>query len=153
MTIKEAQEAVDQWIKEYGVRYFSELTNMACLTEEVGELARVIARTYGIIPRSFIGRITPEDTLPGVKDLHARQLLPVKGLRKSDYFPDCKPGMFVEMPVYLGFFAESRLNRTQNRSALFGNKTCGLLAGSRTQGKTAVEGIADLQFEFSSHSV
>ena len=39
MTIKEAQEAVDQWIKEYGVRYFSELTNMACLTEEVGELA------------------------------------------------------------------------------------------------------------------
>lgn len=47
MTIKEAQEVVDQWIKEYGVRYFSELTNMACLTEEVGELARVIARTYG----------------------------------------------------------------------------------------------------------
>lgn len=47
MTIKEAQETVDQWIKEYGVRYFSELTNMACLTEEVGELARVIARTYG----------------------------------------------------------------------------------------------------------
>jgi NTP pyrophosphatase (non-canonical NTP hydrolase) len=47
MTIKEAQKAVDQWIKEYGVRYFSELTNMACLTEEVGELARVIARTYG----------------------------------------------------------------------------------------------------------
>ena len=41
MTIKEAQEAVDQWIKKYGVRYFSELTNMACLTEEVGELARV----------------------------------------------------------------------------------------------------------------
>lgn len=47
MTIKEAQEAVDKWIKTYGVRYFSELTNMACLTEEVGELARVIARTYG----------------------------------------------------------------------------------------------------------
>lgn len=47
MTIKEAQETVDKWIKEYGVRYFSELTNMACLTEEVGELARVIARTYG----------------------------------------------------------------------------------------------------------
>ena len=47
MTIKEAQEAVDKWIKEYGVRYFGELTNMACLTEEVGELARVIARTYG----------------------------------------------------------------------------------------------------------
>lgn len=47
MTIKEAQEAVDKWIREYGVRYFSELTNMACLTEEVGELARVIARKYG----------------------------------------------------------------------------------------------------------
>lgn len=47
MTISEAQQAVDQWIKQYGVRYFSELTNMACLTEEVGELARVIARTYG----------------------------------------------------------------------------------------------------------
>ena len=47
MTIEEAQQAVDKWVKEYGVRYFSELTNMACLTEEVGELARVIARTYG----------------------------------------------------------------------------------------------------------
>ena len=47
MTIREAQEAVDQWIREYGVRYFSELTNMAVLTEEVGELARVIARRYG----------------------------------------------------------------------------------------------------------
>ena len=47
MTIKEAQQAVDEWIREYGVRYFYELTNMACLTEEVGELARVIARKYG----------------------------------------------------------------------------------------------------------
>ena len=47
MTIKEAQIAVDEWIKTYGVRYFSELTNMAILTEEVGELARIIARTYG----------------------------------------------------------------------------------------------------------
>lgn len=47
MTIKEAQEEVDNWIKQYGVRYFSELTNMAILTEEVGELARVIARKYG----------------------------------------------------------------------------------------------------------
>lgn len=47
MTIREAQEAVDSWIKEYGVRYFSELTNMAVLTEEVGELARIIARKYG----------------------------------------------------------------------------------------------------------
>ena len=47
ITLNEAQRAVDQWIKEYGVRYFSELTNMAVLTEEVGELARVIARRYG----------------------------------------------------------------------------------------------------------
>jgi len=47
MTIHEAQATVDQWIKEYGVRYFSELTNMAVLTEEVGELARVMARKYG----------------------------------------------------------------------------------------------------------
>lgn len=47
MTIDEMQKQVDQWIHEYGVRYFSELTNMACLTEEVGELARVMARTYG----------------------------------------------------------------------------------------------------------
>lgn len=47
ITIKEAQEAVDHWIKTYGVRYFSELTNMAVLTEEVGELARIMARKYG----------------------------------------------------------------------------------------------------------
>ena len=47
MTIQEAQERVDAWIKQYGVRYFNELTNMAILTEEVGELARVMARTYG----------------------------------------------------------------------------------------------------------
>lgn len=47
MTIQEAQKAVDSWIKTYGVRYFSELTNMACLTEEVGELARVMSRKYG----------------------------------------------------------------------------------------------------------
>lgn len=46
-TLRGAQHAVDQWIKTYGVRYFSELTNMACLTEEVGELAKVIARKYG----------------------------------------------------------------------------------------------------------
>ena len=45
MTIQEAQRRVDEWIRQYGVRYFSELTNMACLTEEVGELARVMART------------------------------------------------------------------------------------------------------------
>ena len=47
MTIQEAQARVDAWIREYGVRYFSELTNMAVLTEEVGEVARVIARRYG----------------------------------------------------------------------------------------------------------
>ncbi len=47
MTIKEAQNAVDAWIRQYGVRYFSELTNMTVLTEEVGELARVMARKYG----------------------------------------------------------------------------------------------------------
>lgn len=47
ITLRGAQEMVDTWIKIYGVRYFSELTNMAVLTEEVGELARVIARKYG----------------------------------------------------------------------------------------------------------
>ncbi len=47
ITIREAQEKVDKWIKTYGVRYFSELTNLAILTEEVGELARIMARTYG----------------------------------------------------------------------------------------------------------
>ena len=47
MTISEAQQKVDEWIKTIGVRYFSELTNMAILTEEVGELARVMARKYG----------------------------------------------------------------------------------------------------------
>lgn len=53
MTINEAQTTVDEWIKKYGVRYFSELTNMAVLTEEVGELARVMARKYG--DQSFKG--------------------------------------------------------------------------------------------------
>lgn len=47
MTISEAQKNVDEWIKTYGVRYFNELTNMTILTEEVGELARIMARTYG----------------------------------------------------------------------------------------------------------
>ena len=47
MTIQESQKLVDKWIKEVGVRYFSELTNMAMLTEEVGEVARIIARRYG----------------------------------------------------------------------------------------------------------
>ncbi|HPE82749.1 MAG TPA: nucleotide pyrophosphohydrolase [Aequorivita sp.] len=47
MDIKNAQKAVDAWIREHGVRYFNELTNMAQLTEEVGEVARIIARRYG----------------------------------------------------------------------------------------------------------
>ncbi|MBR5469812.1 MAG: nucleotide pyrophosphohydrolase [Paludibacteraceae bacterium] len=47
LTIKKAQLLVDEWIKTYGVRYFNELTNMTILTEEVGELARIVARTYG----------------------------------------------------------------------------------------------------------
>ena len=52
MTFKEAQEAVDKWISTYGVRYFNELTNMAILTEEVREVARIIARSYGEQSRS-----------------------------------------------------------------------------------------------------
>lgn len=47
MTLQEAQQEVDQWIKRHGVRYFNELTNMAILTEEVGEVARIMARRYG----------------------------------------------------------------------------------------------------------
>jgi NTP pyrophosphatase (non-canonical NTP hydrolase) len=47
MTIKEAQNKVDQWIEKYGVRYFDELTNLAVLTEEVGELAKIMSRRYG----------------------------------------------------------------------------------------------------------
>ncbi len=47
MSIKEAQDRVDQWIRMYGVRYFNELTNLALLVEETGELARIMARTYG----------------------------------------------------------------------------------------------------------
>ena len=47
MTIQEAQEAVDKWIKDYGVRYFNEMTNMAILTEEVGEVARIMAHRFG----------------------------------------------------------------------------------------------------------
>ncbi|MFW5819784.1 MAG: nucleotide pyrophosphohydrolase [Bacteroidota bacterium] len=53
MTIKEAQKRVDEWIKTHGIRYFDELTNMAILTEEVGEVARIIARKYG--EQSFKG--------------------------------------------------------------------------------------------------
>lgn len=59
MTIDEAQNQVDNWIKEFGVRYFSELTNMAVLTEEVGELARLISRKYG--DQSFKKGREPED--------------------------------------------------------------------------------------------
>ena len=61
MTIEEAQKTVDEWIKTYGVRYFSELTNMAVLTEEVGELARVMARKYG--DQSF--KVGEKDNLEG----------------------------------------------------------------------------------------
>lgn len=57
MNIKELQENVDEWIKTIGVRYFSELTNMAILTEEVGELARIMSRTYG--EQSFKNVVTP----------------------------------------------------------------------------------------------
>jgi len=59
-TIEQAQAQVDQWIKTVGVRYFSELTNMAILTEEVGELARLMARTYG--DQSFKGK-EADDTI------------------------------------------------------------------------------------------
>lgn len=59
MTIKEAQEAVDHWINTTGVRYFSELTNMAILTEEVGEVARIMARKYG--DQSFKGKEKDQD--------------------------------------------------------------------------------------------
>ena len=59
MTIQEAQETVDKRIMEYGVRYFSELTNMAILTEEVGEVARIIARKYG--EQSFKNKETDMD--------------------------------------------------------------------------------------------
>ncbi|MCA1745035.1 MAG: nucleotide pyrophosphohydrolase [Bacteroidales bacterium] len=59
MTIEEAQKQVDHWIKTYGVRYFSELTNMAVLMEEVGELARLMARQYG--DQSFKKEENPSD--------------------------------------------------------------------------------------------
>jgi len=68
MTIKEAQEAVDKWITTYGVRYFNELTNMAILTEEVGEVARIMARTFG---EQSLGsaRIEPEDLANELSDV------------------------------------------------------------------------------------
>jgi NTP pyrophosphatase (non-canonical NTP hydrolase) len=63
MTIQEAQKQVNEWIKTYGVRYFSELTNMAVLTEEVGELARIMARTYGdqSFKKSDLSRNLPDE--------------------------------------------------------------------------------------------
>lgn len=63
ITIRQAQERVDAWIREYGVRYFSELTNMAILTEETGEVARIIARKYG--DQSFRGSEESESSLSG----------------------------------------------------------------------------------------
>jgi len=68
MTIKALQQDVDKWIKEYGVRYFSELTNMTLLTEEVGELARLMARQYG--EQSF----KKEKELESIKDGIADEL-------------------------------------------------------------------------------
>ena len=63
MTIRQAQRLVDEWIRNVGVRYFSELTNMAVLTEEVGELARIMARTYGdqSFKKSDLGRSLPDE--------------------------------------------------------------------------------------------
>ena len=63
ITIRQAQERVDAWIREYGVRYFSELTNMAILTEETGEVARIIARKYG--DQSFRGGEETGSSLAG----------------------------------------------------------------------------------------
>ena len=63
ITIRQAQERVDAWIREYGVRYFSELTNMAILTEETGEVARIIARRYG--DQSFRGSEETDTSLAG----------------------------------------------------------------------------------------
>ena len=67
MTIKHAQDQVDQWIKTIGVRYFSELTNMAILTEEVGELARIMARTYG--DQSFKEGESPDQLADEIADV------------------------------------------------------------------------------------
>lgn len=67
MQISEAQQQVDQWIKTIGVRYFSELTNMAILTEEVGELARIMARKYG--DQSFKKNESPESLADEMADV------------------------------------------------------------------------------------
>jgi len=66
MTLQEAQSQVDQWIKEYGVRYFSELTNTALLMEEVGELSRHIARNYG--EQSYKQALSPEEVKQKIGD-------------------------------------------------------------------------------------
>lgn len=63
ITIRQAQKRVDDWIRDYGVRYFSELTNMAILTEETGEVARIIARKYG--DQSFRGNEEADSSLAG----------------------------------------------------------------------------------------
>lgn len=67
MDLQEAQESVDHWIKTIGVRYFSELTNMAILTEEVGELARIMARKYG--DQSFKKNESPEQLADEMADV------------------------------------------------------------------------------------
>ncbi|MBT8232749.1 MAG: nucleotide pyrophosphohydrolase [Saprospiraceae bacterium] len=66
MTISEYQSKVDDWIKSFGVRYFSELTNMAVLTEEVGELSRLMAREYG--DQSFKSPVEPSDIKMMISD-------------------------------------------------------------------------------------
>ena len=68
MTIKEAQETVDKWINTYGVRYFNELTNMAILTEEVGEVARIIARICGEQSKGT-ARVETEDLADELADV------------------------------------------------------------------------------------
>lgn len=67
MDLQEAQERVDHWIKTIGVRYFSELTNMAILTEEVGELARIMARKYG--DQSFKKNESPDQLADEMADV------------------------------------------------------------------------------------
>jgi NTP pyrophosphatase (non-canonical NTP hydrolase) len=67
MTIQAAQQEVDEWIKSIGVRYFSELTNMAILTEEVGELARIMARKYG--DQSFKKNESPDQLADEMADV------------------------------------------------------------------------------------
>lgn len=66
-TIRDVQRRVDEWIKTYGVRYFSELTNMAILTEEVGEVARIMARKYG--DQSFKASDTKHDLADEMADV------------------------------------------------------------------------------------